>query len=326
MNRRYKVFGALVGLVVLALFLRSFGDPEGVTPLMKAARDGDATVVTELITDGANVNAKSNFNWTALMFAARQGDTEIVTSLLSAGADVNAISKPVTAFFATTGGYPKSNALSESIMEGHGGISNILIDHGAQIDAASMALAGGLGSLELLKRMFEKGADLNEISDVEWYLTALSYASRQGNIRNIEWLILNGADPNLKLPNSTNLSQAVRGLQPDAVERLIELGADPNQEFGRGRTVLWLAIRSSVRGAGYNKNLRIIEVLLSNGADPNYQNSNRDETMVESIERGIKDSESAMGNSEYDEAVLERYRRSIEYERAILVLLRAYSE
>lgn len=57
-----------------------------VTPLMQAARRGDATLCRSLLDEGAEVNAADKLAWTALLHAAAQGHVEVVDLLLEARA------------------------------------------------------------------------------------------------------------------------------------------------------------------------------------------------------------------------------------------------
>lgn len=325
MSKRLKVFGVLVFLGSLIWMLNSYNNSERVSPLMIAAKSGDVAEVTKLIAEGSQLDAKSKYNWTALMFASWQGHAEIVVLLIDAGADINATSTEVASSFETTGGYPSSNALSEAIRKQHPEIIDILIERGADIDTNSLALAGGLGSVQLLENMVAKGGDLNQINDVYWHRTALSYAASQGNLQNIAWLVANGADPNLTLPSSTNLSRAVQGKQSGAVALLIELGADPNQEFGSSReTALWEAIAGHLNEYEYLDNVKTIEILLNNGADTSHLPVNYRETFTARVERNLERNEQARLNPEHDHAVRNQYRRSENYWRAIWRLLKAH--
>jgi ankyrin repeat protein len=58
--------------------------------LLDAVRSGDAKKVEELLSKGANVNAKDVDGFTPLMEASVEGSTEVVKLLLAKGADVNA--------------------------------------------------------------------------------------------------------------------------------------------------------------------------------------------------------------------------------------------
>ena len=64
-------------------------DSLGYTPLIYAARDGNAGAVQVLLRHRAQVNAQDNNGSTALMHAAEDGHREIARLLLNAGADPN---------------------------------------------------------------------------------------------------------------------------------------------------------------------------------------------------------------------------------------------
>lgn len=66
-------------------------DNEGLTPLARAAFNGDVTNVRRLLNLGAAINAKAAGGETALHKAAHCGYMEILEILLAAGAGVNAI-------------------------------------------------------------------------------------------------------------------------------------------------------------------------------------------------------------------------------------------
>ena len=57
--------------------------------LRGAVADGDIAVVKNLVSEGADVNAKYKGGWTPLHFAAFDGYIEVVKFLVSKGADVN---------------------------------------------------------------------------------------------------------------------------------------------------------------------------------------------------------------------------------------------
>lgn len=64
-------------------------DSNGVTLLMKAAKNGNNWELDKLINKGADVNKKDNQGWTALMYACRyQESTEIVNKLINNGASI----------------------------------------------------------------------------------------------------------------------------------------------------------------------------------------------------------------------------------------------
>lgn len=61
--------------------------------LLKATTLNDTDLSTLLIKAGANVNAGNNVNLTPLMMAARHGNADVVKCLLAAGAKVNTVNK-----------------------------------------------------------------------------------------------------------------------------------------------------------------------------------------------------------------------------------------
>ncbi len=63
-------------------------DLNGRTMLMKAAKNGDRVLISNLLYSGANINAADDDGWTPLMFAARyQKSDTVISQLISAGAN-----------------------------------------------------------------------------------------------------------------------------------------------------------------------------------------------------------------------------------------------
>lgn len=62
----------------------------GVTPLMEAARVGNGGRVQKLLSEGAEVGARSSSGWTAAHYAALNGHQFVLTALQTAGADLMA--------------------------------------------------------------------------------------------------------------------------------------------------------------------------------------------------------------------------------------------
>ena len=98
-------------------------DRLGMTPMMRAARDGRLDDVKDFVEEqGADVDARDKYDETAMMLAARAGQLEVVRYLVEQGADVNAKSK-----------------------------------HGF----TAMMYAARHGQLEVVKYLTEQGADVN---------------------------------------------------------------------------------------------------------------------------------------------------------------------
>jgi ankyrin repeat protein len=88
-------------------------------PLHDAAFKGSVLMITTLLEEGANVNARNRYSDIPLHFAAMQGHIEVITALLEAGADVNAFNKD--------GDTP----LHEAAKNGHVEVITALLDAGA---------------------------------------------------------------------------------------------------------------------------------------------------------------------------------------------------
>jgi ankyrin repeat protein len=151
----------------------------GQTALMWAISDHQPQAAKLLIDAGADLRAKtsssrhfvqlccSEYNgdtrgtawvdyggFTPLLFAAREGELEAATYLLAAGADVN------------DAGADGATALAVAAFSGQPAVAQLLIEHGANVNAA----AGGYaalhatvlrGDLTLAKSLIAHGADLN---------------------------------------------------------------------------------------------------------------------------------------------------------------------
>jgi Ankyrin repeats (3 copies) len=65
----------------------------GVTPLMRAAGDGQQEEIVRLLTNGADVNSVNVDGSDALMYAASAGHLQAVRSLLAAGANTRQVNR-----------------------------------------------------------------------------------------------------------------------------------------------------------------------------------------------------------------------------------------
>jgi uncharacterized protein len=65
----------------------------GLTPVLKASRNGDADILRELIAKGAAVDAKTTDGNNALWLACKSDDLETIETLVAAGVDVNFLNR-----------------------------------------------------------------------------------------------------------------------------------------------------------------------------------------------------------------------------------------
>jgi ankyrin repeat protein len=80
----------MLAVLLTMAALQPSADPDGLTPLMRAAARGDAAQVASLLAGGADVNqAHAEVRVTPLMFAAYFGRDAVVALLLERGATAN---------------------------------------------------------------------------------------------------------------------------------------------------------------------------------------------------------------------------------------------
>ena len=272
--------------------------PRGQTALMWAVAQGHHVIVEALLAHGADVAARSKVRprlmhadgpeaayydrgvmwnrggFTPLLFAARRGAIDSARLLLAAGADVNDT--------APTG----ASALVVAAHSGHGAFAALLLDEGADPNAAGAgynALHAAIlrGDLTLVEHLLEHGADPNvrlakgtpiRRASQDWALrpslvsaTPFWLAAYYREPQIMRGLVAAGADPRL---TTLELWQSV-------FERAGGVG--PPYVAGGFATPLMAAVRgASNRGRFFNTSLR----------DPDGEERNALKTVTLSVELG----------------------------------------
>ena len=234
---------------------------QGRTALLEAARNGQAGVVEYLAGIGADVNTKYSTEmgsqeneYSALMLASVRGDVDTVNVLLQAGAKVNAKDSH------------DRTALIMASQEGHADVVDVLLDAGAD---ANMKSKAGMTAL-LATAIYGSGPNvaglLIEKGNVDVsvtngrYQTALDIAEEKGDVGLVRLLESDLA--------KTDLSYASKGGNLENVEALIEQGADVNEADDQGYTALMKAAQEG--------QVEIVEALLEEGADVGAQSKSFD--------------------------------------------------
>jgi len=162
--------------------------------LTMAAWRGELDEISELISQGANINAGVP---PALHCAVNEGHKEVVELLLTKGVDVDVRDN--------TGQTSLDIALSRDRKE----IAELLQAKGASI--SSIYTAAQAGHLEGAKRLLEAGADVNK-KDKDG-LTPLLYAIKGGHKDLVMLLIAKGADNGLLWQTLRNHGSTIRTIK-----------------------------------------------------------------------------------------------------------------
>lgn len=281
----------------LALIARRAGvttpEPDGTTALHWAVQRNDLELVDRLLRAGADANAKNAFGATPMSEAAVVGDAALLERLLQAGADVESPNAD------------GQTALMIVARTSQVAAARVLVARGANVNAreqwrgqTALMWAAAQGQPAMVRELIARGADVNARSTVNNWgrqvtaepraiyrpaggLTPLLYAAREGCVACASALIDGGADLNLADPEGISpLLMAVTNGHFDLAASLIRRGANPDKWDLWGRAPLYAAVDLNTipRGGRPDRpsldettSLRVIELLLEAGANPNMQ-------------------------------------------------------
>jgi ankyrin repeat protein len=228
---------------------------------------GDLDAVRLLLERGADVNRGNDYGWTKLHSAGYGNDRELAEVLLAAGARTDLHGRG-------DGGTP----LVAALFWGHREVVDVL-----GLEPRNLRVAAGLGRVELIDELagtpaagahrgfyrphggfpaWQPSDDPQEILD-----EALVWAAKSDRVEAVERLVELGADVDADPYRGTPLTWAAANGRVASIRRLVALGADVNglgtfggPDHGRGVTALHLAAQSGQAEAA--------ETLLELGADP----------------------------------------------------------
>jgi ankyrin repeat protein len=248
------------------------------TPLMVAAANGSASVVDKLLTAGANPNLRSADGATALMTAAASGNAAAVSALLAHGADIDA----------------KDSARGETPLmfaaaANQAAVVTVLMNNHADAALTSNVVKLTRPAADLTgRRAPVKGDPLTDVkaarrarANAMGGMTALHFASRNGQLDAARALVQAGADVNQldEADHSTPLIMAVDNGHFDLAKFLLESGADVNRANDDGLTPLYATVETQYAHTSWSPtrsteqqrttHLQLMTDLLARGADPN---------------------------------------------------------
>jgi ankyrin repeat protein len=269
----------------------------GQTALMWAAAEGHVPVMEALIAAGAEINARSKAGFTPLLFAVREGKAEAVRTLLKAGANVNEVlsgrrgaSSPALVVAVANAHFELAAMLLDAGADPNGGgdgwtalhIITAVRKPGAGSNDPAPPGSGNMSSLDLVRKLAAKGANLNARTTRSRNIgltslntagaTGFLLAARTGDAELMRLLATLGADPLIPTAENTSPLMVASGVGTrspgedagtesealEAVKVAFELGGDVNAVDNRGETAM--------HGASYKHLPSVTRFLADHGA------------------------------------------------------------
>jgi uncharacterized protein len=226
-----------------------------------SAVDADCVALaTDLLDDGASVDARDRFGARPLSHAARFGHLAMVDLLLARGAPLNArnLAGATALYFAVDGN--------------HAPVAHRLIERGADVNLPGrsgitpIAAAAYRGNDELVEALLRHGAE--DRTPDQTGKPPIVYAAAGARVEVVNRLLARNIDINARYPNELTLLMWAAGPDESApesratrvVRQLLDAGAHIDDRDARGRTALMIAAEG---GRG-----EIASLLLARGADP----------------------------------------------------------
>lgn len=228
-------------------------------------------MIGALLVAGADPSKAASTGGTPLMAAATSGSVDAVKLLVDAGADLNAREK-------TNG----QTALMFAAWENRADVIRLLLTRGAHPGLASFVTLLDEprfddDGLPLPKRKGEQSGG----SSVMGGMTALLFASRDGNLDAVQALLESGADVNQVSggDGTSAINIAIANGHYSVGKYLLDHGADPNLPNLDGLTPLYATVNMRYAPVSWAPNpgtdqesvssTELLQALLERGADPN---------------------------------------------------------
>ena len=288
---------------VVELLLNAEADPniqnsDRVTALMKACSKGHFKVVELLLNRKANPNIQESNGCTVLMLASHRGYSEMVELLLKE-ADPNIQN--------TTG----HTSLRFANQNGHFQTAELLLNHHANPNIRDMhgntalyfAVLGSMkrnskflflstamtGTVEDYIKIIQllighSSIDIDAVTDIGF--TSLMCASTHGSTEAVELLLEAGANPNIQIKTSRTLKDLMSDLQGDKLLQPQCFLPQFNNYLVKGMTFNGY---TALMFASFEGHLDVVQILLQAKAKPDLQNENGETALYAAALKGYPD-------------------------------------
>jgi ankyrin repeat protein len=233
--------------------------------LFAAADKNCVELATELLDQGASVDARDRFGSRPLSHAARAGHLEMVNLLLERGAPINARN------------IAGSTALYAAAERGQEAVVRRLIERGADVNlrgqsgVSPVGAAAYAGRASIVKLLLAHGADGRTPDDTG--KPPIVYAAAGGQLDIVRQLLAQNIDINARYANDLTLLMWACGPDESVAEAqaltlvsyLVDAGAHVDDRDARGRTPLMIAAEGG--------HAEIARLLLAHGADPSLKDN-----------------------------------------------------
>ena len=216
---------------------------KGQSALMWAAAENNVAAIRALVEAGADVNERSKGgSFTPYLFAVRAGHVDAARALIDAGVDVNQplpdgtsalVLAVVNAHYELAGALLDKGANPNADKQGWTALHQIAWSrrHNAGFNLPGPVATGGLDSLDLVRKLVQKGANVN---------ARMTKEPRDGNRNQLNRI------------GSTAFVMAAKSDDVPLMKTLLEVGADPSLTTNRGTTALMAAAGVGIWAPGEN--------------------------------------------------------------------------
>ena len=208
---------------------------KGQTALMWAAAENNVAAIRALVEAGADINERSTGgSFTPYLFAVRGGHIDAARALIDAGVDVNQsltdgtsalVLAVINAHYELAGALLDKGANPNADKQGWTALHQIAWSrrHNAGFNLPGPVATGGLDSLDLVRRLVQKGANVNARMTKEPKdgnrnqlnrigSTAFLMAAKSDDVALMRALLENGADASLTTTRGTTALMAAAGV------------------------------------------------------------------------------------------------------------------